>query len=108
MPRPRPRAATITQVLQDDLKFEGLFQFVPDALVKKLPPPVNPDAPNFLDWKGVDASVLVLSRAEVSGGDLAVEIKVCDVNTGAVMLAKRYSGKNDNPRGFAHRPRTTS
>ncbi len=108
MPRGRdaataPACATIAQVLQDDLKFEGLFEFVPDALVKKLPPPVNFDAPNFLDWKGVDASVLVLSRAEVSGGNLAVEIKVWDVNTGAVMMAKQYSGKNDNPRGFAHR-----
>lgn len=95
--------AVIAQVLRDDLKFEGLFEFVPDNLVKSLPPVANFDLPNFLDWKGVEASVLVISRAEVNGGNLAVEIKVFDVNTGTVMLAKQYSGKSDNPRTFAHR-----
>ncbi len=92
----------IGQVLRDDLEFEGLFEFVPDNLVRTLPRP-NFDSPNFLDWKGVDASVLVLSRAEAGGGNLTLEIKVFDVNTGVVMLAKQYSGKPTNPRSFAHR-----
>ncbi|HSD66305.1 MAG TPA: hypothetical protein VLF95_06370 [Vicinamibacteria bacterium] len=92
---------TLTQVLRNDLRFEGLFQFVPDSLVSAIPP-LNPDAPNFEDWKGIGARVLVATRADVAGGELAVEVRVFFVDTGATMLARRYSGKADNPRVFAH------
>jgi TolB protein len=92
---------TITQVLRNDLRFEGLFQFVPDSLLGAIPPQ-NPDAPNFEDWKGIGAKILVITRAEVTGGELAVEARVFFVDTGATMLARRYSGKADNPRVFAH------
>lgn len=95
--------ATIGQVLRDDLRFEGLFDFVTDRLVASLPKTTNFDAPNLMDWKGVDAGVLVLTSAEATGTNVAVEIKVYDVNSGAVMLAKQYSGRRDNPRLFAHR-----
>jgi TolB protein len=92
---------TLTQVLRNDLRFEGLFQFVPDSLVSAIPP-LNPDAPSFEDWKGIGAKVLVATRAEVAGQELTVEVRVYFVDTGATMLARRYSGKPDNPRVFAH------
>jgi TolB protein len=92
---------TLTQVLRADLRFEGLFQFVPDSLVSAIPP-LNPDAPSFEDWKGIGARVLVATRAEVAGGELTVEVRVFFVDTGATMLARRYSGRPDNPRLFAH------
>jgi len=91
----------LTQVLRSDLRFEGLFQFVPDSLVSAIPP-LNPDAPQFDDWKGIGARILVATRAEVAGGELTVEVRVFFVDTGATMLARRYSGKPDNPRVFAH------
>jgi TolB protein len=91
----------LTQVLRSDLRFEGLFQFVPDSLVSAIPP-LNPDAPQFDDWKGIGARILVATRAEVAGGELTVEVRVFFVDTGATMLARRYSGKPDNPRIFAH------
>jgi TolB protein len=92
---------TLTQVLRGDLRFEGLFQFVPDSLVSAIPP-LNPDAPNFEDWKGIGARILVATRADVAGGELTVEVRVFFVDSGATMLARRYSGKPDNPRVFAH------
>jgi len=92
---------TVTQVLRGDLRFEGLFQFVPDSLVSAIPP-LNPDAPQFEDWKGIGAKILVATRAEVSGSELTVEVRVFFVDSGATMLARRYSGKPENPRVFAH------
>ena len=53
---------TITQVLRNDLRFEDLFEFVSDGLMTAVPP-LNPDAPNFEDWKGIGAKILVVTRA---------------------------------------------
>jgi len=92
---------TLTQVLRSDLRFEGLFQFVPDSLLSAIPP-FNPDAPQFEDWKGIGAKILVATRAGVAAGELTVEVRVFFVDSGATMLARRYSGKPDNPRVFAH------
>jgi TolB protein len=92
---------TVAEVLRNDLRFEGLFQFVPDTLFRAIPA-LNPDAPKFDDWKGIGASILVVTRAEVTGGELTVEAKAFFVDSGQTMLAKRYSGRADNPRVFAH------
>jgi TolB protein len=92
---------TVTQVLRADLQFENLFKFVPQSLMSAIPP-MDPDAPNFTDWKGIGASVLVITRAQVTGGEATVEVRVHFVDTGQSMLAKRYTGRDDNPRIFAH------
>lgn len=97
----REACRTLTQVLRADLEFEKLFQFVPDNLYSVIPP-ITSDTPNFEDWKSIGASVLVVTRAEALGSDLAVDVKVWSVDSGQSMLAKRYSGKGDNPRVFAH------
>jgi TolB protein len=97
----RVACRTITDVLRNDLKFEGLFRFVPESLMATLPPQ-SVDSPDFVAWKGVGATVLVATRAEVTGGELAVEVRVHSVDSGQVMLSKRYAGRPDNPRIFAH------
>jgi TolB protein len=97
----REACRTITQVLRNDLKFEGLFQFVPESLFSAIPAG-NPDAPNFEDWKSIGAKILVVTRADVTGGELSVDAKAYFVDSGQTMLAKRYSGRVDNPRIFAH------
>jgi TolB protein len=97
----REACRTITQVLRADLKFEGLFQFVPESLFTALPP-LNPENPNFEDWRSVGANILVLTRAQVTGGDLALEVRVFSVDGKQVMLMRRYPGRADNPRSFAH------
>jgi TolB protein len=97
----REACRTVAEVLRADLRFEGLFQFVPETLFKQIPTQ-NPDLPNFEDWKGIGAKILVITRADVAGGELTVELKVHFVDSGQQMMAKRYTGKADNPRVFAH------
>jgi TolB protein len=97
----REACRTVVQVLRADLAFEGLFDFVADGLLQAIPAQ-NPDAPNFKDFQSIGATVLVVTRAEVSGSDMNVEAKVFFVASGQTMLAKRYSGRADNPRIFAH------
>jgi len=92
---------TLTQVLRADLRFEDLFQFVPDSLLNAIPP-LNPQAPRFDDWKGIGAKILVATQAEVANAELQVEVRVYLVDTGQPMLQKRYSGRPENPRSFAH------
>ena len=48
------------------------------------------------------ANVLVVTRAQVTGGELTVEARVYSVDGKQAMLSKRYSGRADNPRSFAH------
>lgn len=91
----------ITQVLRADLRFEGLFQFVPDSLMSAIPP-LNPQAPVFDDWKGIGAKILIALQAEVAGSELQLEVRVYFVDSGQPMLQRRYSGRPDNPRSFAH------
>jgi TolB protein len=97
----REACRTLSEVLGADLRFEGLFQFVPEGLMKAIPP-LNPDAVKFDDWRGIGARILVVTRAEVKAGELSVELRVYFVDTGQQMLAKRYSGRAENPRIFAH------
>lgn len=92
---------TVQTVLRNDLEFEGLFAFVPESLVAAVPAQ-NPDAPNFTDWKGIGAKYLVVTRAEVAGSEMTVEVRVHFVDSGQTILTKRYSGKSDTPRVFAH------
>jgi TolB protein len=91
---------TLTQVLRNDLKFESM-DLVPDHLIAASPP-LNPDAPNFVDWQGIGATMLVTMKAWVTGGEITVEAKLHTVGNGKSILAKRYTGKADNPRVFAH------
>jgi TolB protein len=97
----REACRTITQVLRNDLKFETFFRFVPESLFAALPA-LNPDSPNFEDWKSVGATALVVTRARVTGGELTVEAVVYSVDGKQAMLSKRYAGRADNPRSFAH------
>jgi TolB protein len=97
----REACRTVASVLRKDLQFEALFQFVPESLFSALPAG-SPDAPNFEDWRSVGANFLVVTRAQVTGGELAVDLKVYSVDGRQTMLTKRYAGRADNPRVFAH------
>jgi TolB protein len=91
---------TLTQVLRNDLRFENM-QLVPDNLIAAIPP-INPDAPNFVDWQGIGTTMLVTMKAWVTAGELTFEAKLLTVGDGKTILAKRYAGRADNPRVFAH------
>ena len=44
----------------------------------------------------------MVTRATVTAGELAIEATVHAVDSRQTILAKRYSGRADNPRVFAH------
>jgi TolB protein len=105
VPRPGDEAArtacqTITDVLRNDLRFENV-RFVPESLMSAIPAQ-DPDAPNFVDWEGIQATFLVTTRVQVTGGDLAVDAKFFFVPGRQNVLGKRFNGRADNPRLFAH------
>jgi len=97
----RDACRIVTQVLRADLKFENIFPIVPESLYSALPT-MNPENPNLEDWKSIGAKVLVTARAEATGSDAVVEIKVHMVDSGQIPLQKRYSGPLENPRIIAH------
>jgi TolB protein len=97
----RVACRTVTDVLRRDLRFEGLFRFVEPSLMDALPA-LDPDSPNVADWQSVAATILVITRAQVTGGELAVDLRVMHVGSGQTMATKRYTGRADNPRIFAH------
>src|SRR5687767_12771138 len=97
----RVACRTVTDVLRRDLRFEGLFRFVEPSLMEALPAR-DPDSPNLTDWQSVAATILVTTRAEVTGGEMTVDLKVVHVESGQTMASKRYTGRADNPRMFAH------
>jgi TolB protein len=97
----RTACHAVSQVLHADLDFEGLFDFVGDGLLTAIPAQ-NPDSPNLKDFEGIGATILVMTRAEVVGSDMNVEVKAIYVQSGQTMMSKRYTGRADNPRLFAH------
>src|SRR5687767_10786844 len=96
----REACKTITEVLKKDLAFEEMT-IISDALYKMLPA-LKPDAPNFEDWKSVGAQALLILKGEVAAGNLTLEVRLLNVDSGQPMLAKRYTNKADNPRYVAH------
>ena len=97
----RAACRTVTQVLRADLAFEGFFRFVAESNMSSIAA-LNPEAPRFEDWLSIGTDVLVVTRAEASGADLAVDVRVHVVGSRQSIFSKRYSGSADNPRLFAH------
>jgi TolB protein len=96
----RDACKTITEVIKSDLRFEETV-LIADNLYGMIPAQ-KPDAPNFEDWKSIGAEVLVLTKAEVTSGNVNLEVRVHHVNSKQSMLAKRYTNKADNPRMLGH------
>ncbi len=77
----RGACRTVTEVLRRDLRFEGLFRFVEPSLMEALPA-MDPEAPNLADWRSVAATILVVTRAQVAGAEMTVDLKVVHVESG--------------------------
>jgi TolB protein len=93
--------ATITQVLRDDLEFQGLFRFVDEDLYRLLRQP-DPVSPDFEDWRSIFASFLITTRARIAGESLALELRVFAVDLGGQILLRSYEHRLDELRRAAH------
>jgi hypothetical protein len=86
----REACRTITQVAAQRPQVRGPVPVRARSLFTALPP-LNPDNPNFEDWRSVGANILVITRAQVTGGELAVEVRVFSVDGKQVMLHEEVS-----------------
>ncbi|MBF0327962.1 MAG: Tol-Pal system beta propeller repeat protein TolB [Nitrospirae bacterium] len=87
----------ISDIVQDDLNFTGLFKCVEEAAQIE-----KPEQPfNASNWKGVGVEVVVKGKV-VTGRDLRLSISVHDAADGRELLNKEYSAYPNALRSVAH------
>ncbi|CAN7667108.1 Tol-Pal system beta propeller repeat protein TolB [Bradyrhizobium sp. LjRoot220] len=91
-----------TQVITNNLKRSGLFAPIDQAAyIEKT---INIDAaPNFQNWKTINAQALVTGRMTRQGdGRLKAEFRLWDVNTGQQLTGQQYFTSPEYWRRIAH------
>jgi TolB protein len=95
-------AAGVTQVITNNLKRSGLFAPIDQAAyIDKV---VNVDvAPQFQNWKTINAQALVTGRMTRQGdGRLKAEFRLWDVATGQQLTGQQYFTSPESWRRIAH------
>lgn len=95
-------AKLMGQVLWDDLNFEREFYLISRDTYRTIPPPASFDRVPLDRWKELGADGLVVGSVRREGGNLIVQVKLIEVNSGRVAFGKEYTGPARNPRFFAH------
>src|SRR3954462_12370390 len=95
-------AAGVSQVITNNLKRSGLFAPIdPAAFIERI---ANIDtAPQFANWKTINAQALVTGRMTRQGdGRLKAEFRLWDVNTGQQLTGQQYFTSPEYWRRIAH------
>jgi TolB protein len=95
-------AATIGQVLWNDLDFEREFYMVPRDTYASIPVPASIDAVPFDRWRELGAEGLVIGAVRKTATGVTVQVKLYNVAGQTAAFSKEYSGTAANPRVFAH------
>jgi TolB protein len=95
-------AATIGQVLWNDLEFEREFYMVPRDTYASIPVPASIDAVPFDRWRELGAEGLVIGAVRKTATGVTVQVKLYNVAGQTAAFSKEYSGTAANPRVFAH------
>lgn len=92
----------VTQVITNNLKRSGLFAPIDQAAY--LEKSINIDAaPNFNNWKSINAQALVTGRMTRQGnGRVKAEFRLWDVNTGQQLAGQQYDTSAEYWRRIAH------
>jgi TolB protein len=98
----RAAAATIGQVLWDDLNFEREFYLIPRDTYRSIPPAQSIDQFPLDRWRELQADAVVVGSVRKTGNGVAVQMRLIRVATGQSAMGKEYSGSIANPRLFAH------
>jgi TolB protein len=102
-PKGREAAATLHDVLRDDLLFSNYFALVPEEYYKTVAPFVDRKA-SYNEWSGIGAEAVLIGKARPDAGDdLLFEGRVYDMSDERVGLGKGYRGGADQLRLLAHR-----
>ncbi|MFB9267110.1 Tol-Pal system beta propeller repeat protein TolB [Bradyrhizobium erythrophlei] len=92
----------VTQVITNNLKRSGLFAPIDQAAY--LEKQINIDAaPNFNNWKSINAQALVTGRmTRQANGRVKAEFRLWDVNTGQQLAGQQYDTSAEYWRRIAH------
>jgi TolB protein len=95
-------AAGVTQVITNNLKRSGLFAPIDQAAY--IDKSVNFDAaPNFQNWKTINAQALVVGRmTRMQDGRLRAEFRLWDVNTAQQLAGQQYNTTPESWRRIGH------
>jgi TolB protein len=95
-------AATIGQVLWDDLNFDREFYMVPRDTYASIPAAPSLEAVPVDRWRELGAEGLVIGSVRKTGNAVAVQVRLFNLAGQTVAFSKEYTGTAANPRVFAH------
>jgi TolB protein len=99
----RERAASLVDVLRQDLDFEGAFELISPEATAALPVPRSPRDPVLLQWRDADlADGFLVPAISVHANQLTADIWVFDAASGGVAFARGFSGPIGLARLMAH------
>ncbi len=99
-------AASLLQVIRDDLDFSGYFALVPaERAALVAPPGTTPDSRKawLESWRSVGADVVLDGQATQEGGQMRLEAALFDTGTAERILWNRYAGEPSAPRRISHK-----
>jgi len=95
---------TLLEVIKNDLQLSGYFKLLDSAaFIEPASAGIETGTFDFDHWRLSGAVGLAKSSYAVDGNNIAVEIRVYDVDAGLPMLARRISGTRGDLRRIAHR-----
>jgi TolB protein len=89
-----------TDLLTETLLFTSFFALVDRGsyLVDPKNPDLNPDRINFINWRVVNADLLVTGSVELSQDILQMDLRLFDTVKEQNLISKRYTGTQDQYR----------
>lgn len=95
-------AATIGQVLWDDLNFEREFYMIPRDTYRSIAMPRSLAEVPFARWRELGADGLVMGTVQKVESGIRVELRLFNVRAQQQSFGREYSGAATNPRLYAH------
>ncbi len=98
----REMANKITGVVASDLEKSGLFRLIDKAAFIQKRVSVD-TAPNFKDWRLINAKGVVVGRVSLTGqGDIKAEFRLWDVVLNKPLTGQVFTAKRENWRRIGH------
>ena len=95
-------AATIAQVLWDDLNFEREFYMIPRDTYSGIPAARSVSDVPFDRWRELGADGLVIGTVQKEGSGLKIQVRLFNVRSQQAVFSREYTGSAGNPRAYAH------
>ena len=95
-------ARTLAEVLWNDLNFEREFYLIPRDTYKTIPAAQSADNVPFDRWRELGADGLIIGTVQRTATGITVEVRLFNVRTRQVAMARAYDGSLRNPRLIAH------